>query len=111
MSSSREKVYNLLPKAIDIAERNDLSFLINGKKEVDDASVLCQVSCQERDEESQEHHHEEWQTGDSRCVPGMRDQDVPYRQSLGLEVISALGLCFEMGISPGGTHLVLLEIS
>jgi len=40
-------------------------------------SLLHEMPCQERDEGSKVHHHEEWQASDPGDVPYMRDQDVP----------------------------------
>jgi len=48
------------------------------------ASILCEVPHQEGNERRQGYHHEEWQAGDSRRVPCMRDQDVQNRQELAL---------------------------
>ena len=40
------------------------------------ASILYEVPCQKGDEGCQEHNHEEWQAGNTGCVPYMRHQDV-----------------------------------
>ena len=37
------------------------------------ASILCEMSSQKRDEGCQKYNYEEWQAGDSRRVPQMRD--------------------------------------
>ena len=44
-----------------------------------DASLLCEVSCQERNEGSQEHHYEEQEASNSRGVSNLWYQDVPNR--------------------------------
>jgi hypothetical protein len=46
------------------------------------AGLLCKVPRQERDEERQGHHHEEWPPGDSGCLPLMRHQDVQNRRQI-----------------------------
>jgi hypothetical protein len=43
------------------------------KKEVFDASILYEMPDQEGNEERQGHNHEEWQAGNSGCLPGMWD--------------------------------------
>jgi len=68
-----------MAEAIDIAVTNGLSFIGNLKKEVIDASILREVSNQERNEGCQEHNHEEWQAGDPRYMSHMWDQDVQDR--------------------------------
>ena len=40
---------------------------------------LHEVPGQERNEESQESDHEEWETGDKWCLPEVRYQDVQDR--------------------------------
>ncbi len=40
------------------------------------------MSNNQRDEKSQSHHHEEWETSYSRCVPSLWHQDVQDRQGL-----------------------------
>jgi len=47
--------------------------MLIAKKEVIDASLLCEVPNQEGDEEREAHNHEEQKASDSGCVPRMRD--------------------------------------
>jgi len=74
------KIYPV--QAIDIYLRNCISFILKYilKGRLANASVLCQMPRQERDEESSEHHHEERQAGNQRYLSGLRHQDVPHRQ-------------------------------
>ncbi len=53
----------LTEEAIDISTMNSLSFIINLKQEVINASILREVSYQERNERPEEHNHEERQAG------------------------------------------------
>jgi hypothetical protein len=43
---------------------------------ISNGSLLYEMPRQERDEESQESDHEEWETGDKWCLSEVRDQDV-----------------------------------
>lgn len=43
---------------------------------------MHEVPCQERDEESQESYHEEWETGDKWRLPEVWHQDVQDREKL-----------------------------
>jgi hypothetical protein len=40
------------------------------------AGLLCKMSDQERNEERQGYHDEEWKTGNPGCLPRMWNQDV-----------------------------------
>ena len=71
-------------KAIDIPTMNSLSFIRNLKQEVIDASILYEVSYQERNKRPQEHNHEERQAGYARDVSRLRDEDVQNRKGLSL---------------------------
>ena len=66
----------LTEEAIDIPTMNSVSFIINLKQEVIDASILCQVPYQERNERPQEHNHEKRQAGYARDMSRLWDQDV-----------------------------------
>jgi len=59
--------------AIDITEENSLSLIPNiaegGKP---NASVLCEVPRQERNEEHEVYNYEEWQAGDPGYLPCVR---------------------------------------
>jgi hypothetical protein len=70
-------------KDIDIYAVNGLSS--NKRWEVVDASILYEVPRQERNEECQVRHYEEWQAGNPGSVPCLRHQDVQDRQELKLE--------------------------
>ena len=48
------------------------------------ASLLCEVSIQKGDERRQGHQNEEWQAGDPRHLPDLRDEDVQDWESLEL---------------------------
>ena len=54
------------------------------KKEVNNASVLCEVPCQKGNERSEVHHYEEQEAGNTGDMPRMRHQDVPNREGLKL---------------------------
>jgi hypothetical protein len=55
------------------------------QRRVIDASVLYEVPYKKGDERSQGHNNEKWQTGHSRNLSRMRNQDVQNRQELALE--------------------------
>jgi hypothetical protein len=58
-------------------------FITNTLKEGGNhASLLCEMPHQERNEEPQSHYYEEWQTGNTGRLPGLRHQDVQNRQEL-----------------------------
>jgi pyruvate/2-oxoglutarate/acetoin dehydrogenase E1 component len=44
-----------------------------------DASILCQMPCQEGNEKRQKYHHEERQARYSGHMPGLRHENVPNR--------------------------------
>ena len=52
------------------------------KKEVNYASILCEMQNQEGDERRQGHNNEERETGNSRRVPSVWHKDVPNRKEL-----------------------------
>jgi len=70
----RQKVQ--LAEAIDIAVTNGLSFIVNVKEEVRDASILYEMPGQEGDEKPKGDYDEERQTSNPRNVPNVRHQDV-----------------------------------
>ena len=77
---------------------NRLSFIINLKQEVIDASILREVSYQERNERPEEHNHEERQAGNPGCMPYMWDEDVQNRKGLiqpSITVMCKAGHCNE----------------
>ena len=57
------------------------------KREVNHASILYEMPDQEGDERRQGHNHEERETGNSRCVPRMWDEDVQDWKELRASVI------------------------
>jgi len=63
----------LTEEAIDIPTINNVSFRVNLKQEVIDASILREVPYQERNERPQEHNHEEWQAGYARDMSRLWD--------------------------------------
>ncbi len=67
---------------------NRLSFIINLKQEAIDASILREVSYQERNERLEEHNHEERQAGNAGCLSGVRNEDVQNRKDITLIIIS-----------------------
>ena len=52
------------------------------KKEAKDASILCEMPSQKGNEGCQEHNYEEWQTGNSRHMSHMRNENVQNRKKL-----------------------------
>ena len=73
--------------AIDRSDANDLSFIHNTLRRESNAGLLCKMSFEKGNERSQEHKNEKWETGYSRCMPHMWDQDVQNWKSLGSVVI------------------------
>jgi len=67
---------------VDIPPRDGLSSIQKGRQT--NASILCKVPHQKRNEGYQEHNHEEREAGNSGCMPDMRHQDVQDRQELKL---------------------------
>lgn len=47
----------------------EISLRLNHRKEVKDASVLCEMPCQEGDEGSEKHNDEEWQPATQGICP------------------------------------------
>ncbi len=74
------------------------------------ASVLCEMSCQKRDEGCQKHNHEEREAGDSGRVPRMWDQDVQDRQGLGL-IVKLSGFCTKLDIPHTRISSLLLLVT
>jgi hypothetical protein len=71
------------PLPIDFDEPNVVASYKRREKEgKTDAGLLCEVPRQERDENPQEHHDEEWQAGYSGCLSRMWHQDVQDRKEL-----------------------------
>jgi hypothetical protein len=71
-------------EAIDI--QVEMVYSPYSREEVNDGSILHEVSHQEGNEESQSHHNEKWQTRDSGNLPDLRYQNVPHRQKLKLNI-------------------------
>lgn len=65
---------------IDIPSLDALSFTTHTGGAY--ASLLCQVSGEAGDQESEGHHHEERKASDTGCVPSLRHQDVQDREEL-----------------------------
>jgi hypothetical protein len=61
---------------------NSLSFIINLKQEVIDASILYEMSCKEGNERCQGDNYEEWEASDSGDMPNLRHEDVQDREEL-----------------------------
>ena len=61
---------------------NLLSSITNSKQEVQDASILYEVSRQKGNEGRQGNNHEEWKAGNPGCVSHMWDKDVQDRKEL-----------------------------
>ena len=80
--SSRKAGGKVQAVAIDMSMANGLSFIVNRKRRSIDASILCEVPCQEGDEGSKIYNDEEWKTGNSRYMPHMWYQDVQNRKDL-----------------------------
>ena len=69
-------------KIVDIPPGDGLSSIQKGRQT--NASILCKVPHKKGNEGYQEHNHEEWEAGNSGCMPDMWHQDVQDRQELKL---------------------------
>lgn len=69
-----------LAQAIDSKGVDGLGF---DKKEVNDAGILCQASCQKGNERSQSNNHEKWTAGNSGCMLHIWYEDFQDRKELG----------------------------
>ena len=76
----RKNFLKNVPEAIDI--RSEMFYSAIPREEVNDGSILHEVSHQEGDEVSEGDHHEKWQAGHPGNLPDLRHQDVPHWQEL-----------------------------
>jgi hypothetical protein len=75
-SAGTKNILKIISEAIDI--QIEIVYSPLSGEEVNDGSILHEVSHQEGDEESQGHHHEEWQACHSGDLSYLRYQDVPH---------------------------------
>jgi hypothetical protein len=71
-------------EAIDI--QVEMVYSPYSREEVNDGSILHEVSHQEGDEDAQGHYDEKWQTGHPGNLSDLRHQNVPHRQKLKLNI-------------------------
>ena len=67
---------------------NGLSLVAKNRR-CRDESILCEVSRKPGNKEPWSHDHEERQTGNSKSMSRVGDQDVPDREKLGLRICVA----------------------
>ena len=83
---------------IRLLTSNKELFIVHSQKgRLINASILYEVPSQKRNEGHQEHNYEEWQAGDSGCLPCMWNQDVQDRKESKL-VSQLSGLLERLGI-------------
>jgi len=56
-----------------------------------DASLLCEVPCQEGNERCQEHNYEEWQASNPGCMPDLWHENVQNWKKLAHLLVNSKG--------------------